>query len=42
MSERARLIGATLQIDSTPGSETMVSIHLPLDGGPNNDQYFYS
>jgi PAS domain S-box-containing protein len=33
MSERARLIGGTLQIDSAPGAGTMVSIHLPLDGG---------
>jgi PAS domain S-box-containing protein len=33
MSERARLIGGTLQIDSAPGAGTMVSINLPLDGG---------
>jgi PAS domain S-box-containing protein len=33
MGERARLIGGTLQIDSAPGAGTMVSIHLPLDGG---------
>jgi len=33
MSERARLIGGTLQVDSSPGAGTMVSINLPLDGG---------
>ncbi|ACC75587.1 response regulator [Paraburkholderia phymatum] len=33
MYERARLIGATLSIDSTPGAGTTVSIHIPLDGG---------
>ncbi|MEA3114263.1 MAG: hypothetical protein QOG58_4062 [Caballeronia sp.] len=33
MSERARLIGGTLQVDSAPGAGTMVSINLPLDGG---------
>lgn len=33
MSERARLIGGTLQIDSAPGAGTMVSINLPLNGG---------
>ncbi|ASL47116.1 Signal transduction histidine-protein kinase/phosphatase DegS [Burkholderia sp. AD24] len=30
MSERARLIGATLQIESAPGAGTTVSIHIPL------------
>ena len=30
MSERARLIGGTLQIESTPGAGTIVSIHVPL------------
>jgi signal transduction histidine kinase len=30
MSERARLIGASLQIDSAPGSGTVVSISVPL------------
>ncbi|TKC92705.1 response regulator [Trinickia terrae] len=33
MEERARLIGASLQIDSAPGTGTVVSIHLPLPGG---------
>ncbi|MCO4881227.1 PAS domain-containing sensor histidine kinase, partial [Paraburkholderia caribensis] len=33
MYERARLIGATLSIDSAPGAGTTVSIHIPLDGG---------
>jgi len=30
MSERARLIGGTLHIESTPGAGTIVSIHVPL------------
>jgi PAS domain S-box-containing protein len=34
MYERARLIGATLSIDSAPGAGTTVSIHIPLDGSP--------
>ncbi|QCP54133.1 response regulator [Trinickia violacea] len=34
MEERARLIGASLQIDSAPGTGTVVSIHMPLIGGP--------
>jgi signal transduction histidine kinase len=33
MSERARLIGGTLQVDSSPGAGTMVSINLPLNDG---------
>ena len=33
MNERARLIGATLSIDSAQGAGTTVSIHIPLDGG---------
>jgi PAS domain S-box-containing protein len=33
MSERARLIGGTLHVDSAPGAGTMVSINLPLDSG---------
>lgn len=33
MSERARLIGATLRIDSAPGAGTMVSVSVPLHGG---------
>ncbi|MGF6368149.1 PAS domain S-box-containing protein [Paraburkholderia sp. RAU6.4a] len=33
MNERARLIGGSLSIDSSPGAGTMVSIHIPLDGG---------
>ncbi|WP_043284235.1 hybrid sensor histidine kinase/response regulator [Paraburkholderia oxyphila] len=32
MSERARLIGGSLQIDSAPGAGTVVSIHVPLVG----------
>jgi PAS domain S-box-containing protein len=31
MSERARLIGASLLIDSAPGTGTSVSIHIPMD-----------
>lgn len=34
MNERARLIGGSLSIDSSPGAGTVVSIHIPLDGGP--------
>jgi len=34
MQERARLIGASLQIDSAPGTGTVVSIHMPLTGSP--------
>ncbi|WP_395067952.1 PAS domain S-box protein [Paraburkholderia silvatlantica] len=30
MRERARLIGATLQIDSAPDTGTVISIHIPL------------
>ncbi|MFM0738243.1 response regulator [Paraburkholderia xenovorans] len=33
MSERARLIGGTLQIESTPGAGTLVSIRVPLGNG---------
>jgi len=33
MSERARLIGGTLLIDSAPGTGTSVSIHIPLHNG---------
>jgi PAS domain S-box-containing protein len=33
MNERARLIGATLSIDSVPGVGTTVSIHVPIDAG---------
>jgi signal transduction histidine kinase len=33
MSERARLIGGSLLIDSAPGTGTSVSIHIPLEGG---------
>ncbi|SOE92500.1 PAS domain S-box-containing protein [Burkholderia sp. D7] len=33
MSERARLIGGSLRIDSSPETGTVVSIHMPLDGG---------
>lgn len=32
MSERARLIGASLAIDSAPGTGTVVSINVPLEG----------
>jgi signal transduction histidine kinase len=31
MSERARAIGGSLLIDSTPGAGTVVSIHIPFD-----------
>ncbi|EEA01861.1 multi-sensor signal transduction histidine kinase [Burkholderia sp. H160] len=34
MNERARLIGGSLSIDSSPCAGTTVSIHIPLDGGP--------
>ena len=33
MSERARLIGGALSIDSAPGAGTTVSIYIPLVGG---------
>jgi PAS domain S-box-containing protein len=33
MYERARVIGGSLSIDSAQGAGTMVSIHIPLDGG---------
>ncbi|CAE6871999.1 hypothetical protein R70211_01318 [Paraburkholderia domus] len=33
MRERARLIGATLQIDSAPDTGTVISIHIPLCDG---------
>ncbi|MFT4503598.1 response regulator [Caballeronia sp. 15711] len=33
MSERARLIGGSLRIDSSPETGTVVSIHVPLGGG---------
>jgi signal transduction histidine kinase len=36
MSERARLIGATLQIESAPGAGTTVSIHIPLRNGKSS------
>jgi PAS domain S-box-containing protein len=32
MNERARLIGGSLSIDSTPGGGTTVSIQIPLEG----------
>lgn len=35
MRERARLIGASLLIDSAPGTGTSVSIHIPLDEEPH-------
>jgi len=38
MSERARLIGASLQIDSAPGSGTVVSISIPVENGREDDQ----
>ena len=38
MSERARLIGASLQIDSAPGSGTVVSISIPIEGVEQDDQ----
>jgi signal transduction histidine kinase len=33
MTERARLIGGSLRIDSRPGEGTTVSIHIPLESG---------
>ncbi|WP_027814715.1 ATP-binding protein [Paraburkholderia bannensis] len=33
MTERARLIDGSLQIDSRPGEGTTISIHIPLDEG---------
>lgn len=33
MSERARLIGASLQVDSAPGAGTVVSISIPIHHG---------
>lgn len=38
MSERARLIGASLQIDSVVGSGTVVSISIPVENGREDDQ----
>ncbi|RDV00935.1 PAS domain S-box protein [Trinickia dinghuensis] len=38
MSERARLIGASLQIDSAIGSGTVVSISIPVENGREDDQ----
>lgn len=38
MSERARLVGASLQIDSAPGSGTVISICIPLENGMEHDQ----
>jgi PAS domain S-box-containing protein len=38
MSERARLIGASLQIDSVAGSGTVVSISIPVDDAAEDDQ----
>jgi len=35
MSERARLIGGLLLINSAPGAGTSVSIHVPLGGEPH-------
>ena len=32
MEERARLIGAELRLDSTPGQGTRVEVRLPLGG----------
>ena len=36
MSERARLIGGSLRIDSSPETGTVVSIHVPLGDGPRS------
>ncbi len=38
MSERARLIGASLNIDSAPGSGTVISISIPVENGKEDDQ----
>ena len=38
MFERARLIGASLQIDSVMGSGTVVSISIPVENGNEDDQ----
>jgi PAS domain S-box-containing protein len=42
MSERARLIGASLQIDSVPGAGTVISISIPpphsVNSGTQHDQ----
>ena len=38
MSERARLIGAALQIDSAPGAGTVISISIPINTGSEDDQ----
>jgi signal transduction histidine kinase len=43
MSERARLIGASLQIDSAPGTGTVISISVPLNSahcGKKDDPNF--
>ena len=38
MEERVRHIGGTLRIDSAPGSGTAVTITVPFEGIPTNDQ----
>jgi signal transduction histidine kinase len=38
ISERARLIGASLQIDSAPGCGTVISIGIPAKNGSEHDQ----
>ena len=38
ISERARLIGASLQIDSAPGCGTVISICIPARDGSEHDQ----
>jgi signal transduction histidine kinase len=38
ISERARLIGATLHIDSAPGCGTVISIGIPAKDGSEHDQ----
>ena len=38
ISERARLIGASLQIDSAPGCGTVISISIPTEHGHEHDQ----
>lgn len=38
MEERARLIGGTLSLDSTPGRGTVVSFRVPIAGGVHREE----